>query len=286
MELRDARDYQIFFLGSFLILGLVARDWTVNLAWVALLLAACLLTQLALAWQSHQAQMEPQLGRLQSWAESLATVLPSLKSALITGLGLCLLLRSNQLSILLLAGLLAIASKFLLRVNGKHIFNPANLGIIAALGLTGSAWVSPGQWGTAFWLVALFLGCGGLVLGKVGRWDTSAVFFAVYAGLSFGRNLWLGWAPEVVLHHLSSGSLLVFTLFMITDPRSIPNARSGRILWATAIAILTFILQYGFYLPTAPFWALFCCAPLTIALDRHWLAPRFTWQPRTLPLIP
>ncbi|MGL5035169.1 MAG: RnfABCDGE type electron transport complex subunit D, partial [Microcystaceae cyanobacterium] len=209
----------------------------------------------------------------------------SLKSAVITALGLGLLLRANSFSTLLLAATVAIASKFAIKVRGKHIFNPANIGIIAALSLTGDAWVSPGQWGTEGWLIAVFLGAGGLVLGKVGRWDTSVVFFALYGGLELARNAWLGWDAEVVFHHLGNGSLLVFTLFMLTDPRSIPNARLSRILWASAIAILTFTLQYTLYLPTAMFWALFICSPLTVLFDTYWQAPRFNWV-RSGTLIP
>jgi Na+-transporting NADH:ubiquinone oxidoreductase subunit NqrB len=179
---------------------------------------------------------------------------------------------------MLLAAGLAIASKFIFRVRGKHFFNPANFGIIAALTLTKDAWVSPGQWGTDWWYLALFLATGGLILKKIGRWETSLVFLGVYASLEAIRNVWLGWDSEVLLHHLSSGSLLVFALFMLTDPRSIPNAIKGRIIWAISIAFLTFILQYTLYLQTAMFWALFCLSPLTILLDFQYFFPRFNWQ--------
>jgi Na+-transporting NADH:ubiquinone oxidoreductase subunit NqrB len=65
---------------------------------------------------------------------------------------------------------------------------------------------------------------------------------------------------------------------MITDPRSIPNSRIGRVVWAICIAGLTFILRNYFFISTAVFWALFALAPLTILLDVLWLAPRFSWQ--------
>ncbi len=270
---RDARDYQIIFLCSFLSLGILAKDWSLAPLAIATVLMMALLAQ-SLFTISEQgnfgrwfcADTWQSLWHHQGW-----------KSALISGLGLCLLLRANHLSTLMLAAALAIASKFLLQAWGKHWFNPANFGIIAALTLTGDAWVSPGQWGTGIWLAAIFLGCGGLVLGKVGRWDTSIMFLMVYGGLDYLRNLWLGWPAEVTLHHLENGSLLIFALFMLTDPRSIPNARSGRLIWATAIAILTLILQYNFYLPTAMFWSLFCLAPLTVFLDNYYPAHRFQW---------
>lgn len=116
-----------------------------------------------------------------------------------------------------------------------------------------------------------------MILKRVGRWDTTTAFLGTYAGLEAIRNIWLGWTWDVFLHRLTSGSLLLFALFMITDPRSIPNAKTGRIIWAVCIALLTFLLRNYFYISTAVFWALFAIAPLTILTDILWSAPRFSW---------
>jgi len=70
----------------------------------------------------------------------------------------------------------------------------------------------------------------------------------------------------------------LFALFMLTDPRSIPNARVSRLLWAVSIAILTFILRNHFFMSTAVFWALFALSPLTLLLDWIWSSPRFVWR--------
>ncbi|MEO0855115.1 MAG: RnfABCDGE type electron transport complex subunit D, partial [Cyanobacteria bacterium J06648_11] len=160
--------------------------------------------------------------------------------------------------------------------------HPANFGIIAVVALTSDAWVSPGQWGTDAWLMLAFAGAGGMVLRCVGRWDTSAAFLGTYALLVSVRNIWLGWGWDAIAHHLSSGSLLLFALFMLTDPRSIPNARTGRVLWAATIACVSFLLGFVFYVQAAPFWALFAIAPLTPLFDRQWPAPRFTWSGRPI----
>ncbi len=264
----DPRDYQIGFLATFLGLGIITRDWSIKPELILTLIVSCCLTQLALT----------------SLFESDKNPLYSLKSALITSLGLSLLLRADRVSTMLLAGTLAIASKFIFTTNfhadklRKHWFNPANFGIVAALILTPDAWVSPGQWGDDWWYLLLFIGMGGIVLNRVGRWDTSGAFFGAYALLEIARNLWLGWTWDVCIHKLMSGSLLLFTLFMITDPRSIPNARSTRISWAISIAGLTFILRNYFYINEAIFIALFTLSPLTILLDRLWIAPRFEWD--------
>ncbi|WP_392479977.1 RnfABCDGE type electron transport complex subunit D [Nostoc sp. C110] len=262
MLLKDIRDYQILFLGLFLVLGIGTRDWTLRPELIGVAIATSLATQWILSLVTGKEQMA------------------NLRSALITSLGLGLLLRADCWTTMAIAAAIAIASKFIFQVGDKHFFNPTNFGIISALILTPDAWVSPGQWGEEWWYGLLFAGTGGMILQRVGRWDTTAAFLGSYALLEAIRNLWLGWTWDVYWHRLMSGSLLLFALFMITDPRSIPNSRIGRVVWAICIAGLTFILRNYFFISTAVFWALFALAPLTILLDVLWLAPRFSWQER------
>ncbi|MCU0534571.1 MAG: RnfABCDGE type electron transport complex subunit D [Hydrococcus sp. Prado102] len=324
MPLKDARDYQILFLASFLFLGILTRDWTLRLDLICVLFVSCLLTQTVLSFLANfieegrsckaEGRRRKKSGRSEERRSGIAETaqpfcpsllfppstfcplpsafkmpsalqllpslisIPSWRSAVITSLGLCLLLRGNHAATMAVAGCLAIASKFLFRTQGKHFFNPANFGIISALTLTHDAWISPGQWGTDWWYLLLFVGAGGIIVKRVGRWDTSVTFLGAYVGLEILRNLWVGWSWDVLQHQLMNGSLLLFAFFMITDPRSIPNATTSRIIWSIGLAILTFILQHTFYLTTAVFWSLFILSPLTIVLDTIWSASRFSWQ--------
>ncbi len=291
--LKDARDYQILFLGLFLLLGLVTRDWTLKPAVVGVAIAASLMTQALCTYWFHSSPVTAHAasqGTTATVPEAPATASDAgfwsrlcafrfnWRSPLITSLGLSLLLRVDHWPTMALAACVAIASKFICKINGKHFFNPANIGIIAVLTLTQDAWVSPGQWGEEVWFAFIFIGAGGMVLKRVGRWDTTAAFLGSYALMEAVRNLYLGWTWDVWGHRLMSGSLLLFALFMVTDPRSIPNARPARLIWAGSIAGLTFILRNYFYLSTAVFWALFILSPLTIALDALWQSERFTWK--------
>ena len=281
MLIKDARVTQIIFLGLFLFLGVSTRDWTVRLDLILVVIASCLLTQWLLSAIAEYIKGGYSLTNI-----FISTkVITSLRSAAITSLGLCLLLRSNSYRTMMLASFLAISSKFVFRHHNKHFFNPANFGIIAAITLTNDAWVSPGQWGTDWWYLLLFIGLGGIVLKQVGRWDTSIAFLLSYGTLEAVRNAWLGWSWDVWQHQFMSGSLLLFALFMLSDPRSIPNSKQGRLIWSLAIAFSTFILQHYFYLSTAIFWSLFIISPLTVLLDIVWTAPRFNWLRSTkLPL--
>ncbi|ABW26665.1 RnfABCDGE type electron transport complex subunit D [Acaryochloris marina] len=274
MSFQDARDYQILFLSLFLVLGIGTKDWTLRPEMIGVAIATTILVQALASYGTYLYQQRRQ--------PNDRAFNPSIRSALITALGLSLLLRTDHWSTMMLAATLAILSKFVCKWKGKHFFNPANFGIIAALILTSDAWVSPGQWGAVGWYGLLFAGAGGVVLHRVGRWDTSVMFLATYGACLSLRDLWLGWSWDVWYHSLSSGSLILFALFMLTDPRSIPDARGARLLWSSSIAVVTFVLQTKLFLSTGIFWALFALAPLTVLFDRLWPAPRFTWTP--LPL--
>ena len=161
---------------------------------------------------------------------------PNLRSALISGLSLCLLLRTNRTDLAILAAVVTIAAKFVIRYRGKHIFNPTNGGIVAMLLLTDQVWVSPGQWGSVAFFAFLMACLGGLVVNRASRSDVTYAFIAFYGALLFGRSWYLGEPFTIPFHRLESGALLLFTFFMISDPKTTPDSRAGRVLFAALVA--------------------------------------------------
>ncbi len=266
----DPRLYQVLFLGTFLVFGILALGWYANVWQYAAILSTAIVVQ----------------GTLMIVTQGVSKFRwRSLLSGLITSLGICLLLKANSTLTLMLAVTFALLSKFTLRYQKKHFFNPANFGIIAAIFLTGDAWVSPGQWGHDALMVFLFAATGMLITRKVGRLDTTVAFLVTFAGLLYIRSvLSLGWETDVWLHKLSNGSLLLFAFFMVTDPRSIPDHRLGRIIWAVLIGVGAFVVSIpglvaeSAYVHTAVIWTLFFAAPLTPLIDRLLPAKRFEWQ--------
>jgi Na+-transporting NADH:ubiquinone oxidoreductase subunit NqrB len=258
--LKDARHFQILSLSLFLTYGIGVLGWNTELSRIAVTFATCLLTQVF-------------------WIKVRRVPWHSIKSALVSSLGLCLLLKTNLLTTTVIAGLLTISSKFILQFDRKHIFNPVNFGIVATVMLTGDAWVSPGQWGSSFTTLFFVTAAGLMVLLRCGRIDVSVAFLLSYFGLEFVRNvLWLGWPIDHFTHMVTNGALLLFTFFMITDPVTTPSHDRARIAWAVIVGLITFLLSHIFILNSgAPIWALFIISPLTLVFDKLFSAKRFSW---------
>jgi Na+-transporting NADH:ubiquinone oxidoreductase subunit NqrB len=258
--LKDARHFQILSLSLFLTYGITSLGWNTHLTRIVTIFATCLLTQAF-------------------WIKWSGVPWHSLKSAMVSSLGLCLLLKTNLLSTAIIAGVITISSKFIIRFDRKHIFNPVNFGIIATIVLTGDAWISPGQWGSSFTTLYFIAAAGLMVLLKCGRIDISLAFIGSYFGLEFVRSvLWLGWPIDHFGHMVTNGAILLFTFFMITDPVTTPNHAKARIVWAVMVGLLTFTLNHIFILASgAPIWALFIISPLTLVFDRFFKAQRFAW---------
>lgn len=199
------------------------------------------------------------------------------RSPLISALSLTLLLRTGSLTLSIAAGALAIGSKYLIRWNGKHIFNPANFGLVILSLIFTSAWISPGQWGTAPMFALALLGLGGMVTGKAKRWDVSLALLGSYAALIFGRAVWLGDPLSIPIHQMQSGALLVFAFFMISDPKTTPDARAGRIVYAAIVATVGFTIQFAFYNAAGIILALILTAPLVPFLDRVFKDEKYVW---------
>jgi len=255
---RDPRLLQIAFLASFLVLGVAFLGFQVE-PWMPPLL---LVSTCAVQWACERLLRLPSSG---------------FRSPLITGLGLSLLLRTDALWVPPLAAAIAIGAKYLVRIRGKHVFNPGMLGLTSCILLTGHAWCSPSQWGEGMALLAWFAVLGLAVVSRSFRTDVSLAFLGSWVLLKLGRVLWLGQRPAVLTHQLLVGSLILFTFFMISDPKTTPDRRSARIGWGIAVAVLAFVLQHQAWVMNAPVWALLILSPVVPLLDRLFPASRFTW---------
>lgn len=235
------------------VLGQTLLDWKVSIAQIALTIAFCGLIEAT--------------GTLRG---SRILVWPA--SGILTGSSVALILRAsgtrhgdwwslNGIEFFLLAGLVSLLGKHLVRPTGKHLFNPSNLGIVACLLLIGPnhvfaqyLWWGPNVVGVALAYAVILAGALWILRAvrmipmAVSYLVTFAVLTGVFAlaghdfiaiwhegpvgGMEYWANLAL--SPEV----------FVFVFFMISDPQTAPKAPLGRVIYGAAVAAVASILIY------------------------------------------
>jgi Na+-transporting NADH:ubiquinone oxidoreductase subunit NqrB len=255
---RDPRWYQIAVLSALLLYGTACLNFRVGIVQIALVLGIALLTQALCTLLWGLSAFDP-------------------KSPIISALSLSLLLRVDNLWPAAAAAAIAIGSKFLLRWNGKHVFNPTALGIAVVVALSDRAWVSPAQWGAGTTIAFLVACLGGVVVNRAARSDVAYAFALSYAAILFARAAWLGQPWTIPAHQLQAGSLVLFTFFMISDPKTTPNARVARYLFGAAVAAGAAFVAFVLFKPSGPIWALVALSPLVPLLDRLFPGLRYEW---------
>ena len=129
----------------------------------------------------------------------------------------------------------------------------------------------------ALWFIAL----GGLVTRRIQRWDVSLAFLSAWGLLLAARLLWLGyaWDPGAAmwLQQLSSGAVLLFAFFMVSDPMTTPQHARARMAYALLVALAAFVWQVLLYRPHGLIVMLFVCSWSVPLWNRLWPRPRFVW---------
>src|SRR5438093_781545 len=110
------------------------------------------------------------------------------------------------------------------------------------------------------------------------RADVTATFLACYAALLVGRSLWLGEPLAIPLHRLESGALVLFAFFMISDPKTTPDSRAGRVLFAALVALGAHAVQFWLFRTNGLLWSLAICSLAVPLLDRLLPGARYQWK--------
>ena len=185
-----------------------------------------------------------------SWALLRRKVVPV--SAFITSCSLAILLNYSHHSwVLLFPVFLAIGSKYVFTVDGKHVFNPAMFGVAVSL-LVSREWITAApayQWAGGDVTISVFIATAALMLFvfRVGKGWLVVSFLAFYA-LQTGVRAW------VMRHHLpwqtlffgtlASPPFYLFTFYMITDPATSPKTPRGQVLLALALVLVDAVLHF------------------------------------------
>ncbi len=269
----DPRYFQIIFQLLFLIYGIVYLGWQADWIHYLISIAGCLFFNWCFESIKHRQALPLQgpHGR-RFWGFSV----------LISAASLCLLLKTEHWQISLLAAFLTVASKYILRIGGKHFFNPSAFGIVATLFFTDNAWLSPGQWGANAVIFFFVLTLGFIVVTRVQKLDVSLAFLITFIGLLYWRQVYvLHWPMDHFIHSVSTGSLLLFSFFMISDPKTSPSHPLARIIWAMLIAVVAFYFAAFKWKYNTAIWVLVAAAPLVPLLNMVLKKDPFQWASST-----
>jgi Na+-translocating ferredoxin:NAD+ oxidoreductase RnfD subunit len=251
-NIRDPRLHVAAVIITIHVLGQVALRFQVSVPQILAAILTCAVIEIALTFRQTRSIVWP-------------------ASAMLTGSGVALILRVvgttaddhwslNAWWVFAIVAGLSLLTKYVIRYRGSHVFNPSNIGLVVTFVVLGSAVVEPLDFWWAplnpamilayavivaggllitrrlrllalagtFW-IALNAGVG--LLAVSGHCMTARWAFAPVCGVDFWRVI--VFSPEV----------MIFLFFMITDPKTVPAGRVGRVAFGLLVAIASVLLM-------------------------------------------
>ena len=279
--LRDPRLHLAAVIISLQVLGQVAFDFRLSIAQILVSVLTCSVLEVGIAARRQRVILWP-------------------ASALLTGNGVAFILRVpgtehgdwwSMRGWWIFAGAAAasLLSKHLIRFRGRHVFNPSNFGLVLAFLLLGPELADPLEfwWGPMSpWLalaLAIIVAGGFAILLRlrllgiaIAFWVTFAASIGVLAasGHAMTTRWHLGPVSDWYFWQVLAFSpeILVFLFFMITDPKTIPDGRIGRRVYAVGLGLLAALLiapqttEFGSKVAVLAALALVCVARPLIEL--------------------
>ena len=251
LRIPDPRLQVALIIGALQVLGQTALGFELSVAQILICLGLCAAIEVGVTLWRRRALIWP-------------------ASALLTGNSVAIIMRAagtrhgdwwslNGIDVFVVACVVAMLSKYLLRHRGRHVFNPSNLGLVATFTLFGTQRANPQDlwWGAlspGLWLtLAILVGGGLLITGRLRMLAMAVAFWTAFAASNAvvaagGHCITARWHYDAVCGGdywsvmATSPEVLVFLFFMITDPRTTPPSRPGRIAFGAAVGFLAALL--------------------------------------------
>jgi Na+-translocating ferredoxin:NAD+ oxidoreductase RnfD subunit len=195
----------------------------------------------------------------------------NLASAYITGISVGILVRSPAYWPYVLCSVISIMSKYVLRVKGRHIWNPSNFGIAVLLFLAADTMaVLSIQWGNNLLPIVVIWTLGSIIIWRARRFHISATYVLSFFLFAFLRAWITGhpWQAEVA--PITGPMYQLFVFFMITDPKTTVRSRLAQCLVAFCVALVEFFLRLD-QVVYAPIFALFVVGPAANLIEIWWV---------------
>jgi Na+-translocating ferredoxin:NAD+ oxidoreductase RnfD subunit len=194
----------------------------------------------------------------------------NLASAYISGISVGILLRSPAFWPFALCSVLSIMSKYVLRVKGRHLWNPSNFGICVLLFLAPEAVAGLSvQWGNFKWPLIVIWVLGSFIIYRAKRIHISATYVASFFAFAFLRSWITGDPVQAEIAPITGPMYQLFVFFMITDPKTTVKSKKWQCIVVFCVALVEMLLRLN-QVVWAPLYALFVVGP-TAMLIEIWL---------------
>lgn len=178
-------------------------------------------------------------------------------SALISSMGTVLLTDSATVWAYALVATLAILSKHFITVNGRHVFNPNNFGIvIATLFFSSHITTAAGRWGGSVWGAAIIACLGIAVVYRANRLVLTLTYASAFLCGAFVRSIILDRPLLGVAAPMTGAAFQLFIFYMITDPLTSPKRWKAQIFYGISLAVIDNFMRF-YQVKNAPFYSLF-----------------------------
>ena len=198
---------------------------------------------------------------------------PHPASAYISGISAGILVRSPFLWPYFFTALISIASKYVLRFRGRHLWNPTNFGVSAAVFLApATITVLSIQWGNVVAPMVIIWLLGTVIVWRVGRFHISATYVASFLLFSFVRTAVTGTPWLATVAPITGPMYQLFIFFMVTDPKTTVRSKWGQCFVVFVVAFVEMLMRLA-EIVYAPFYALFVVGSVAMVVQ-IWLDSR------------
>jgi enediyne biosynthesis protein E5 len=195
---------------------------------------------------------------------------PNLASAYVSGISVGILVRSPAMWPYALGSLLSIISKYVLRVKGRHLWNPSNFGICVMLVLAADDVSSLGiQWGNYLPPMIVVWTLGSLIIWQAKRFHICATYVVSFFLFAYVRSLITGHPFLAEIAPITGPMYQLFIFFMITDPKTTVQTTWGQCVVVFFVALVEMILRLNESI-YAPLYALFLVGPTANLIEIWW----------------
>ena len=251
-SIRDPRLHVAAVIITIHVLGQVGLHFDVTIPQILAAILTCAIIEVVLTFRQSKAFVWP-------------------ASAMLTGSGVALILRvvgtppddpwnTYAWQVFAVVAGLSLLSKYVIKYRGSHVFNPSNIGLVVAFIVLGSTRVEPLDFWWAplnVWMLTAYavIIIGGLLITR--RLHLLALAATFWVALTIGVGIIAGsghcmtanWAFAPVCGFdywrviVFSPEVLIFLFFMITDPKTAPLGRVGRVVFGLLVAVASTLLM-------------------------------------------